>query len=71
MLEKRQIEARDPKEVLRDPEGSREEVARHDIPHRMRRRPASRPQFAASAPGGTVAKGFQDVMPLVDHRWGR
>ena len=66
MLEKRRIEAEILKEVyetLKESHG--EEVARKTIAESVRRSAIEQArQFAASAPGGTSLKAFQDVMPL-------
>ena len=66
MLEKRKIEAEILKEVyetLKESHG--EEVARKTIAESVRRSAIEQArQFAASAPGGTSLKAFQDVMPL-------
>src|SRR5260370_16516952 len=66
MLEKRKIEAEILKEVyetLKESHG--EEVAKKTIAESVRRSAIEQArQFAASAPGGTSLKAFQDVMPL-------
>src|SRR6267378_972404 len=66
MLEKRKIEAEILKEVyetLKESHG--EEVAKRTIAESVRRSAIEQARaFAASAPGGTSLKAFQDVMPL-------
>src|SRR3981189_188913 len=66
MLEKRKIEAEILKEVyetLKESHG--EDVARRTIAESVRRSAIEQARaFAASAPGGTSLKAFQDVMPL-------
>ncbi|MBS0219847.1 MAG: L-2-amino-thiazoline-4-carboxylic acid hydrolase [Proteobacteria bacterium] len=66
MLEKRKIEAEILKEVYETLKASHgEEVARTTIAESVRRSAIAQARaFAATAPGGTSLKAFQDVMPF-------